>query len=124
MADAQIVFTTQCSCFKDTFLNTFKDNRFDYCILDEASQSFLGFTLMASSLAERAVFAGDHKQLPPVVKSKMWTELLEKSLFETLDTARKSQEDPSLIYQLLNVQYRMNQKLMHPSNHLFYDSLV
>ena len=58
---------------------------------------------MAAILAEKAVFAGDHKQLPPVIKSKYSTERLEKSLFERLDIARKSQKDPEAIYQLLNV---------------------
>jgi ATP-dependent RNA/DNA helicase IGHMBP2 len=43
---------------------------FDYVILDEAAQSLSVSSWMPILLGKKAIFAGDHKQLPPTVKSK------------------------------------------------------
>ena len=43
---------------------------FDYVILDEAAQSLSVSSWMPIMLGLKAIFAGDHKQLPPTVKSK------------------------------------------------------
>lgn len=43
---------------------------FDYVILDEAAQSLSVSSWMPILMGKKAIFAGDHKQLPPTVKSK------------------------------------------------------
>lgn len=43
---------------------------FDVVILDEAAQSLEVSSWMPILLGKKAIFAGDHKQLPPTVKSK------------------------------------------------------
>lgn len=43
---------------------------FDVVILDEAAQSLEVSSWMPILLGTKAIFAGDHKQLPPTVKSK------------------------------------------------------
>ena len=93
LLDAGFVFSTQCALYRDLIKDHFTDpaNKFDYAIVDEASQSFLGFSLMAIHMAKRVIFAGDHMQLPPVVKADMYTHILEKSLFERLVIASKDQ---------------------------------
>lgn len=72
LSRAKMVFSTQCSLYKDSVRNLFtkEDYKFDYVIIDEASQSFVGFTMMALSVAKKVIFAGDHMQLPPVIKDR------------------------------------------------------
>ena len=90
---AGFIFSTQCALYRDSVKQYFSNpaNKFDYAIVDEASQSFVGFSLMAIHMAKRVIFAGDHKQLPPVVKADMYTHILEKSLFERLVIASNYQ---------------------------------
>jgi hypothetical protein len=42
--------------------------RFDLLIIEEASQAFLATIAMFSSIAEKVLIIGDHKQLTPVIK--------------------------------------------------------
>jgi len=43
---------------------------FDYVILEEASQSFLGTIACAKALGRKLLIVGDHMQLPPVVSQR------------------------------------------------------
>ena len=124
LSSAGFVFSTQCALYRELIKNyyTTPAYKFDYAIVDEASQSFLGFSLMAIHMAKRVIFAGDHMQLPPVVKADMFTHILEKSLFERLVIANHYQGGSR--YTLLDEQYRMNQQLMVVSNRLFYNNQV
>jgi len=45
----------------------FNKRKFDYCILDEASQITLPVCLGPLRYADRFVLVGDHYQLPPLV---------------------------------------------------------
>lgn len=44
---------------------------FDVCVMDEASQVTLPAALRPLALADRFVLAGDHAQLPPLVRGPM-----------------------------------------------------
>src|SRR5204862_8206790 len=47
----------------------FNKRKFDYCIVDEASQITLPVCLGPLRYAERFVLVGDHFQLPPLVRN-------------------------------------------------------
>ncbi len=88
------------------------DTDFDVAIIDEATQSTIPSVLIPINKAKRFVLAGDHKQLPPTV---LKAEELKKTLFEILIERYR---DHSV---MLEVQYRMNKKLMEFPNREFYD---
>jgi DNA replication ATP-dependent helicase Dna2 len=48
----------------------FRRKRFDYCIVDEASQITLPVCVGPLQYADRFVLVGDQYQLPPIVKSQ------------------------------------------------------
>lgn len=52
----------------DFFLK--EDIRYDLLIIEEASQAFLATIAAFSSIADKLLIIGDHKQLPPIVKRK------------------------------------------------------
>jgi len=89
--------------------------RFETVIIDEAAQALEPATWIPIGKAQRLVLAGDPFQLPPTVKS---------------DEARKNGLEITLMEKalrhlknvnLLQVQYRMNEQIMHFSNQYFYD---
>jgi predicted DNA helicase len=88
---------------------------FDVAIIDEASQATIPSVLIPIAKAKKFILSGDHKQLPPTVISSKALEL-EETLFEGLI---KKYENRS---KLLNIQYRMNEKLMEFPNKEFYDN--
>lgn len=93
----------------------FSRRRFDYCIVDEASQVTLPSCLGPLRFADRFVLVGDHFQLPPLVRNKQAkAQGLDVSLFRTL-----SETHPQAVVDL-NEQYRMNEDIMLLSNKLIY----
>ncbi|MFB6185278.1 MAG: AAA domain-containing protein, partial [Halobacteriaceae archaeon] len=103
-----VVAATTASCGS----RTMREQEFDIAIIDEASQLTEPDTLTAINRAEKFVLVGDHKQLPPVVRS----ENMNQSLFERLidlfpETAV-----------MLNQQYRMAQQIQAFSSREFYDN--
>jgi len=91
-----------------------RGRKFKVCIIDEASQALQGACWLAMIKADRVVLAGDPYQLPPTVKSH---EADKKGLSSTLlDIA--VEKFPKL--SLLNIQYRMNSRIMEFSNRWFY----
>eukprot|EP00743_Colponemidia_sp_Colp-15_P012283 GILK01013922.1.p1 GENE.GILK01013922.1~~GILK01013922.1.p1 ORF type:complete len:1022 (+),score=198.66 GILK01013922.1:3-3068(+) len=107
----QVVATT-CLGIKDPLLSRM---RFDYCIVDEASQITQPVCLGPLRFAERFVLVGDHYQLPPLVRNLEAKEAgLDVSLFRCLCEAH-----PEAIVSLEN-QYRMNADIMLLSNTLVY----
>lgn len=109
----QIVATT-CLGISDIVFGTGK--KFDYCIIDEASQVTLPIVLGPISFCDKFVLVGDHYQLPPLVlhpEAKMGG--LDQSLFKIL-----SDEHPSSVIELTH-QYRMCSDIMSLSNELIYN---
>ena len=108
--ESQVILTTNSSAARDEL----SDIEFDVAIIDEASQTTIPSILIPIAKAKRFILAGDHKQLPPVVSSDSAKELKE-TLFEKFIEKYPSKK------QLLNVQYRMNEKLMKFPNSEFYN---
>lgn len=95
----------------------FSRRKFDYCIVDEASQITLPTCLGPLRYADKFVLVGDHFQLPPLVKSIPARKGgLEVSLFRRLSDAH-----PEGVVDLTH-QYRMNSDIMTLSNTLIYSN--
>ena len=88
----------------------------DTLIIDEAGQMTIPLALMGMIKAKKVIFAGDHKQLPPIITSDSVPDYMQKSAFETLMT-----EDN---YTLLDTSFRMCEPLCEFVSDLFYDSKV
>ena len=88
--------------------------KFDYCIVDEASQLMLPTCLGPLRFAETFILVGDHYQLPPLVKQDNTDDGLSVSLFKRLSEAH-----PNAIVNL-EYQYRMNSDIMMLSNEFVY----
>ena len=123
---SQLVFTTQCSLYRKLVFDHFYQPKhlFDYAIVDEASQSFVAFALMAVSCSKKIIFAGDHLQLPPVIMDNKLRQKLEVSLFERLIDRQKICPPQRPVYSMLDTQYRMSEALIKTSSDLFYESKV
>ncbi|KAJ1667443.1 DNA replication endonuclease-helicase Dna2 [Coemansia sp. RSA 1646] len=94
----------------------FAVRKFDYCIVDEASQITLPVCLGPLLAAERFVLVGDHHQLPPLVRNTSSNERgMGISLFKRLCEAH-----PSAVVRL-EYQYRMNSDIQRLANNLIYD---
>lgn len=88
---------------------------FGTVFIDEAAQALEAACWTAILKADRVIFAGDHQQLPPTVKSKeAGREGLERTLMQKVVKSK-----PSCVT-LLDVQYRMNQDIMEFSSRQFY----
>lgn len=95
--------------------NLTKDILFDTVIIDEASQALEAECWNAMLLAKHVILIGDHKQLPPVVKSPQAKKL-------DMETTLLDRFTPSLHHSsLLDVQYRMHEDLLAWSNNTMYD---
>lgn len=93
--------------------------RFDYCIVDEASQLTLPACVGALRLAQSFVLVGDHYQLPPLVRSRAALKAgFGESLFKQLAEAH-----PQAMVQLRS-QYRMSEEIMLVANRLVYNNLL
>ena len=97
----------------------FNKRKFDYCIVDEASQITLPACLGPLRYADRFVLVGDHYQLPPLVRNiEAQKGGLDVSLFKLL-----SETQPCALTNLEH-QYRMNEDIMLLSNSLVYNGLL
>ncbi|XP_047437501.1 DNA replication ATP-dependent helicase/nuclease DNA2 isoform X2 [Mugil cephalus] len=108
----ELVVATTCMGIKHPI---FTRRRFDFCIIDEASQISQPICLGPLFYANRFVLVGDHQQLPPIVQNQEARSLgMDESLFKRLELHSEA------VVQL-NVQYRMNRQIMSLSNSLMYD---
>jgi predicted DNA helicase len=90
---------------------------FDWCVMDEVSQSTEAAAWTPLQIADRVVLAGDHFQLPPtIISAAAAAEGFDVSLLERLIT----RPGPS-ISRRLTVQYRMHADIMQFSSHEFYE---
>jgi ATP-dependent RNA/DNA helicase IGHMBP2 len=94
------------------------DRRFSTLFIDEAAQSSEPACWMPIRKADRVIFAGDHCQLPPTVKSReaekggLGVSLMEKIV------ARQP------VAAMLRVQYRMHTDIMTFSSRQFYEAAL
>jgi ATP-dependent RNA/DNA helicase IGHMBP2 len=91
-----------------------RDKRFTTLFIDEAAQALEPMCWIPISRSDRVIFAGDHFQLPPTVKSK---KAEAGGLKETLFERCMEIENVSV---MLTTQYRMHEHIMNFSNKQFY----
>ena len=106
----KIILTTNTSAALDVL----SDCHFDVAIIDEASQTTIPSVLIPIAKADKFILSGDPKQLPPTVTSN--NNELKRTLFEILQKNFPEQQ------KFLNVQNRMNEKLMEFPNREFYNN--
>jgi ATP-dependent RNA/DNA helicase IGHMBP2 len=109
-----------CSTLVGSSHPTLKGRKFKTAFIDEAAQSLEPACWIPIVRSQRVIFAGDHCQLPPTIKSNdaakngLATTLFEKGI-------KKHPERSTM----LTVQYRMHQHIMEFSSHYFYnDELI
>ena len=90
-------------------------HKFGTLFIDEAAQALEAACWIPIRRASRVIFAGDHCQLPPTVKS---LDALKGGLGTTL-MERIVNNKPECV-SLLEVQYRMNDEIMQFSSDYFY----
>jgi DNA polymerase III delta prime subunit len=123
LADVRV---TGCTLARMVLEKSFREKRFDVVVLDEASMASLLYALAASMLAgSHLVYAGDPKQLPPIVQSetleaKRWFGRNIYGWFgvdtEGVDAAARAK--------LLRTQYRMTDRIGGLVSRLSYDNVL
>lgn len=109
---AQVITCTPVNA-SSRFLRT---KKFSTLFFDEASQALDPILWIPLLKSNRIILAGDHFQLPPVVKSR---EAELGGLKQTVLDRMMNQKELSV---LLNIQYRMHNAIMHFSNSIFYNN--
>ena len=95
--------------------------QFKTVFVDEAAQMLEPACWLAVAKGQRIIFAGDHCQLPPTVKSKEAASAgLSETLFEKFFRRQHQKQRASRASVLLKVQYRMHESIMQFSNQIFY----
>ncbi len=98
---------------------TIRDLNFSTVIIDEAGQALEPACWIPVLKADKVVFAGDHCQLPPTIKSFT---AAKGGLSNTLFEKCISLYPESVV--LLEEQYRMNEAIMRYSSRVFYDDML
>ena len=116
----RIMSTTPIVCATLTGLDRdlLGSQRFDWCVIDEASQSTEAAAWAPLQICDRLVLAGDHFQLPPTVIS---TEAIAKGFNVSL-LERLMIQLGKAVSRRLTVQYRMHQEIMEFSSREFYEN--
>jgi ATP-dependent RNA/DNA helicase IGHMBP2 len=93
-----------------------RGKKFMTAFIDEAGQALEPACWIPLLRTQRVIFAGDHQQLPPTVKSN---EAAQKGLSRTLFEKGIARQ-PHCV-SMLDVQYRMNEFIMRFSSDIFYE---
>ncbi|MFW5659567.1 MAG: AAA domain-containing protein, partial [Bacteroidota bacterium] len=110
-----------CCTFVGSTNEVLGSKQFKTVFIDEAAQALAPASFIPMLRAGRVIFAGDHLQLPPTVKSKQaQREGLGESLMEKCFT-RQLGLGIENIGRMLQTQYRMNTEIMQFSSRYFYD---
>ncbi len=112
LKNAAVICTTNSTAGSELLRN----EKFEFAVIDEATQSTEPSSLIPVLKAKRFIMAGDHKQLPPTVlneESKRGS--LSRSMFERLLACHGDK-----IRVMLEVQYRMNEEIAEFPNKEFY----
>jgi superfamily I DNA and/or RNA helicase len=110
LSNAQVIATTLVGAANPAV----RDRKFRTVFIDEAAQALEPATWIPILKVQRVIFAGDHCQLPPTIKSQQAAKGgLEVTLFEKV--IQRNQADV-----MLKEQYRMNVAIMTFSSRHFY----
>lgn len=85
----------------------------DTLIIDEAGQMTIPLALMGMIKAKKVIFAGDHKQLPPIISSEWINEEMTVSAFQRLISDKNCT--------MLDTSFRMCEPICNFVSDLFYD---
>ncbi|MBS1488372.1 MAG: IGHMBP2 family helicase [Bacteroidetes bacterium] len=109
-----------CCTLTGTAHSVLKGKKFKTVFIDEAGQALEPACWIPLLKSQRVIFAGDHCQLPPTIKSQEAARQgLAKTLFE------KGIEKFPQHTSMLQVQYRMHQAIMEfPSHYFYHDALI
>lgn len=88
----------------------------DTLIVDEAGQMTIPLALMGMIKAKKVIFAGDHRQLSPIVSSSKIPEVMSRSIFQRL----ASKDNCTM----LDYTFRMCEPICNFVSELFYDGQV
>ncbi len=113
LSQAEVICTTNSTAGSEIL----RDFSFDTVVIDEATQAVEPSCLIPMVKGNRIIMAGDHKQLPPTVMN-IDARDLQITLFERWI---KMYPHVSII---LQVQYRMNEKIMLFPSIKFYNGLL
>jgi superfamily I DNA and/or RNA helicase len=106
--------TPYCFCYPASKrLNNWE---FDVALIDEAAQMSIPLAVSVMSKTDKFIFVGDHKQLDPIMPSGTGISMFSESIFSRL--VKLYPNDKSL----LNISYRLNEKLIRIPNILFYNN--
>ncbi len=114
-ADARVIACTLTSSAHPLLTG----RRFGTLFIDEAAQALEASCWIAIQKADRVILAGDHRQLPPTIKSPAaLSGGLDKTLMQTIC------ENKPRCVSMLTIQYRMSDEIMQFPNREFYDGLL
>lgn len=120
-SEAQVILSTNTTAADKLLTINEKFKAFDVVIIDEAAQALEISCWIPILSGKKVILAGDHKQLPPTIKSKEASDKgYSRTLFERL-SENTAYKDFSLT---LRVQYRMNEKIMNWSSQYVYQGLL
>lgn len=88
----------------------------DTLIIDEAGQMTIPLALMGMIKAKKVIFAGDYKQLPPIITSDEIPKIMRQSIFQRLKTDENCT--------LLNTSFRMCKTICKFVSEIFYDNKI
>ena len=120
--DADVVLGTLTTCIPDGPLGLLPRNHFGLTVIDECGQALEAACWLVVPRAPRLLLAGDHLQLPPTIHSrnKEVRKHLSQTMMERLIDRYGVWGNKVAI--MLDVQYRMNQRIMKWSSDVFYFS--
>mgnify|MGYP000845496258 CR=1 FL=1 len=128
--NAEVVVATLHGSSSQQLVNCIRENGdlFDTLIIDEVSQSLepsCWIPLIYHKSIKKIIIAGDNKQLSPTIKTKKNKKVAKLLATTMFDRLLKVQKRPENFVCFLNVQYRMNEKIMKfPSESLYNKRLV
>ena len=97
---------------------------FDVVVVDEASMLILPAAAFVASLSkDKVIFAGDFRQIPPIVSSKddLVNQWVAPSIFDKVNAEERIKDNKTKNFVILRRQYRMNEKICEVINKVFYD---
>ncbi|KAJ8344229.1 hypothetical protein SKAU_G00315580 [Synaphobranchus kaupii] len=113
---ADIILATNTGAYADGPLKFLPKDHFDLVVIDECAQALESSCWISLLKARKCILAGDHKQLPPTIKSHTAAAKgLSVSLMERL-----IQKHGSSVVRMLTMQYRMNSAIMQWASQEMY----